>query len=110
MNEEKDMINTGHEPEWIRPDDRDFFELYANMMHIMWTLDDVTVRIGQLVPDPETASRKPPFKPVVEETGAVTFPWRGAKMLRDQLTKVIESYEKVNGEIKLEVKLPPTPE
>jgi hypothetical protein len=43
---------------------------------------------------------------VNEERAAITFPWRHAKLLRDQLTTIIEAFEKANGPIKLDPKLP----
>jgi hypothetical protein len=82
------------------------FETYANNIHIMWSKDDLRVRLAQMVESPETPNPGADFRAATEERAAVTFSWRGAKLLRDQLTKVIEAYEKVNGEIKVDVVLP----
>lgn len=84
-------------------------EFYANMSHITWTLDDLRVRLGQLVNSPETPNPGHGFKAVAEERVAISFSWRVAVMLRDQLTALIKSYEDVNGPIKTDLKLPPSP-
>jgi hypothetical protein len=84
-------------------------EVYANMTHLTWSLDDVRVRLGQIVESPDTPNPGPTLKPVSEERAAVTFTWRGAKFFRNQLTSIIDSYEKTNGEIKLDVALAPIP-
>ena len=81
-------------------------EIYANMMHVTWTLDDLRVRIGQVIDSPETPNPGVGFKGVTQERAAVTFSWRNAKLLRDQLSQVIDLYEKVNGEIKVDLVLP----
>lgn len=80
------------------------------MTHIVWSLDDVRVRLGQIIDSPETPNPGPDFKAVSEERVAVTFSWRGAKFFRDQLSAIIDSYEKVNGEIKLDIALAPSPD
>jgi hypothetical protein len=90
---------------WIKSPDG-IIEIYANMMHATWTLDDLRIRIGQVIDSPETPNPGKEFKGVVQETAAVTFGWRNAKLLRDQLSEVIELYEKVNGEINIEIILP----
>lgn len=81
-------------------------DIYANQAHVTWTLDDVRVRLGQVVDSPETPNPGLGFLGVTEVTAAVTFSWRNAKLLRDSLTKIIEAYEAVNGEIKTEPTLP----
>jgi hypothetical protein len=81
-------------------------EVYANAAHVTWTQDDVRIRLGQLVDDPETPNPGPEFRGANEERAAITFPWRHAKLLRDQLTTVIDAFEKANGPIKIDVKLP----
>jgi hypothetical protein len=80
-------------------------EVYANEVNLMWTLEDVRVRVGQLINSPET-SNPLVFTPVVEERAAVTFPWRSAKLFNMQLAKLIERYESANGPIKTDLKLP----
>jgi hypothetical protein len=84
------------------------FDVYANMAHLTWSLDDLRIRLAQLVTSPETRDPGTKYVGVAEERAAVTLTWRVAKILRDQLTAIIESFEKDNGEIKLEVKLPPS--
>jgi hypothetical protein len=79
-------------------------EVYSNMVHLTWSLDDVRIRFAQMVP--ETPNPGEIFGAVAEERAAATLTWRGAKLLRDQLSIVIDNYEKVNGEIKTNIKLP----
>jgi hypothetical protein len=83
-------------------------DIYSNNVHVTWTLDDVRLRIGQIVDNPETPTPGDGFKGAVEERAALTFTWRNAKLIRDQLTKLIDSYEKINGEINVDVTLPPS--
>lgn len=87
---------------WVRSKDN-IPEIYSNFTHSSWTLFDIRVRFGQLVP---TTEDKSGF--VVEERAAVTFSWNQAKNVRDLLTQLIDSFEKVNGEIK-PLKLAPDP-
>jgi hypothetical protein len=84
-------------------------EFYANMSHITWTLDDLRIRLGQLVDSPETPNPGGGFKAVAEERTAITFSWRAAVMLRDQLIALVKAYEDLNGPIKTDLKLPPPP-
>jgi hypothetical protein len=90
--------------EWINSPDG-VLNVYANSAHVTWSLDDVRIRLGQLVTSPETPSPGPNFKSVVEERAAVTFSWRNAKLIANQLALLIANYEKVNGEIVLNPKL-----
>jgi hypothetical protein len=90
---------------WIKSP-KGICEVYANTMHVTWSLDDVRVRLGQMVDSPETPNPGPGFAGAIEERAAVTFTWRGAKILHHQLAAIIESYETVNGPIDLDVKLP----
>jgi hypothetical protein len=83
-------------------------EVYANNIHLVWTLDDVRIRLAQLVDNPEKPAPTSGFNGANVERAAVTMPWRTAKMLRDQLTKIISAHESVNGEIKVDVKLAQT--
>lgn len=94
--------------EWVRSKDG-VFEVYANMSHITWTLDDVRIRLAQLVAHPDAGTPGRNYKAVAEERAAVTFTWRAALLLRDQLALLIKSYEDKNGAIKTDVKLPPAP-
>jgi len=88
---------------WIKSD-KPVPEIYTNFAHVSWTLFDVRVSLGELVPVAPGQSTE--F--VVQERGAVTFAWPEAKILRDTLTALVESYEKTNGEIK-PLKIPPDP-
>jgi hypothetical protein len=84
-------------------------EIYANLANLQWSLDDVRVRLAQLVNDPSRPTPGPVFAAAAEERAAVTMSWRNAKLLRNQLDNLIGNYEKVNGEIVTDVKLA-TPE
>jgi len=79
-------------------------ELYTNYIHTSWTLYDVSLLLGQLVPAGKELNEG--FR--VEKRGVVTMAWPQAKALRDTLTAVVASYEKENGEIN-PIKLPPVP-
>lgn len=81
-------------------------EVYANSLHITWTLDDVRIRLAQVVNSPETPNPGPQFIGVNEERAALTISWRMAKLLRDQLILSINNFEKTNGPIKVDVTLP----
>jgi hypothetical protein len=93
-------------PDWITPEEG-VFDVYANTAHLTWTLDDVRIRFAQLVTSPDSPNPGKEFVGVVEERVAVTFSWRNAVIFRDGLSKMIEAYEKVNGPIKVDIKLPP---
>ena len=80
-------------------------EIYTNFMHASWTLYDVRFQFGQLIPAAPGVSND--F--LVEEQIAVTLPWAQAKNLRDLLIRLVESYEKANGEIK-PLNLTPAPD
>jgi hypothetical protein len=81
-------------------------EIYTNYTHMSWTLFDVRIRLGHLVSADPTSEISTQF--VVEELGAVTFSWPQAKFIRDQLARLVASFEETNGEIK-PLKLPPDP-
>jgi hypothetical protein len=83
------------------------YDVYANATHVTWSVDDVRIRLGQIVDSPATPNPGPDFVGAVEERAAVTFSWRSAKLMRDQLTAAIGHYEEVNGPIKVDLKLPP---
>ena len=80
-------------------------EVYANTSNIQWTLDDVRVRLAQLITSPTHRTPGPVFTAIAEERAAITFSWRNAKLLRNQLNDLIENYEKVNGVIVTDIKL-----
>jgi hypothetical protein len=81
-------------------------EVYANSVHITWSQDDVRIRVGQVVDHPETPDPGSSFRGAIEERAAITVSWRGAKLLRDQLSTVIAHFEETNEVIKVDVKLP----
>jgi hypothetical protein len=83
-------------------------EVYANNLHIMWSKDDVRIRLAQMIPSPETLDPGVDFQGANEERAAVTLTWRLAKVLRDSLSRAIDGYEKVNGEINIDIQLPPS--
>lgn len=83
------------------------FNVYANSVHITWSVDDLRLRLGQVVDAPGTPNPGKDFRGAIEERAAVTISWRMAKALRDQLTAAIGNYEKTNGTIKIDAKLPP---
>jgi hypothetical protein len=92
---------------WVKSADG-IVQIYANMAHITWSLDDIRIRLAQLVTSDETRTPGPVYTAVAEERAAVTFTWRNAKVLRDQLTQAIDNFEKTNGVIKMDTKLPPS--
>ena len=81
-------------------------EIYTNYTHVSWTLFDVRLRLGHLVGADPSSEVSTQF--VAEELRAVTFSWPQAKFIRDQLTKLVASFEETNVEIK-PLKLPPDP-
>jgi|HubBroStandDraft_6_1064221.scaffolds.fasta_scaffold1117993_1 hypothetical protein len=93
-------------PDWVKSPGG-VLDFYANTAHLTWSLDDVRVRFAHLIDSPKTPNPGPGFIGVAEEKVAITFSWRNAVVLRDGLNKLIESYEKTNGPINLEIKLPP---
>ncbi|HEY1937646.1 MAG TPA: DUF3467 domain-containing protein [Candidatus Angelobacter sp.] len=88
---------------WIPPRDGILRNIYANVALTSWTLFDVRVRLGQLIP---ASDYEGDF--VIEEQGTVTFSWHEAKILRDGLNDLLMEYEKANGELKQQ-KLTPAP-
>lgn len=86
------------------------FETYANTLHLNWSLDDVRLRLGQVINSPDTPNPGPELVAIIEERAAVTFSWRNAIVLRDQLSLLIDSYERVNGLVNRHVKLAPPAE
>ena len=90
---------------FVQPEDG-VFEIYANIVDVLWTRFDVRVRLAQVVPDPPDAPAGNSW--VAEERAAVTFTWPAAKMMRDILTDLVARYEAANGEIKPPV-LPDAP-
>jgi len=103
------MSNTDQDQQpklpWIKSPNG-VIDIYTNSAHLTWSVDDVRIRLAQIIDNPETPNPGRGFRGAQEERAAVTFTWRVAKVLRDQLTKAIEAFEEVNGEIKVDVKLP----
>jgi len=99
---------------WIPARDGSFIEIYGNFAHASWTLFDVRIKVGHLIPSeesPDPIDDKDSLNPkgfVIEQLAAITIAWPQAKYLRDVLTRLVASYEEVNGEIK-PLKLPPDP-
>jgi hypothetical protein len=91
--------------QWIKSPDG-VSEVYANLMHITWSVDDVRIRLAQMVDSPETPNPGKGFSGAAQERAAVTFSWRSAKILRDELASAIENYEKTNGPINVDLRLP----
>jgi hypothetical protein len=91
--------------QWVESPDG-VFEVYANLMHVTWSVDDVRVRLAQMVNSPETLTPGEGFHGVAQERAAVTFSWRGAKILRDELISAVDSFEATNGPINVELRLP----
>jgi hypothetical protein len=60
------------------------------------------------VTSPESREPGSKYVGIAEERAAVTMTWRNAKIFRDNLTAVIDNFEKTNSEIKIDVKLPPS--
>jgi hypothetical protein len=94
-------------PKWMKSPEG-VPDFYANTAHLTWSLDDVRVRFAILVESPETPNPGPEFIGAAQERVAVTFSWRNAVVFRDALSRVIESYEKTNGPIRTDIKLPPS--
>jgi hypothetical protein len=101
MDEEKKQPETPVKFEWSKRKEGTP-EIYSNYVNASWTLFDVRIVLGQLVPLNSGGGAE--F--VVEERAAITVAWPEAKILRDALTDLVARYEKVNGEIK-PLKLPP---
>lgn len=95
-------INKQTGPKWVRLEDS--VETYSNQYFLDWSITDVRVRFGQMVPtqsDPGTV----PY--VIEEHAAITLPWPQVKALRDSLNDAVSRYEKANGPLDLpNLKLP----
>ena len=93
--------------QWVESPDG-IFEMYVNMAHVTWSVDDVRIRLAQMVASPDSRNPGPSYVAVVEERAAITLTWHNAKIFRDQLIGAIDNYEKTNGEIKMDLKLPPS--
>jgi len=103
MDDEKKTPDEKRKFKWIAPRDGVLRDIYGNFSHASWTLFDVRLRVGQLIPVNDSGSEF-----VVEERATVTVSWPHAKNLRDMFTSLVASYEATNGEI-VPLKLPPDP-
>jgi hypothetical protein len=77
------------------------FEAYANVTDADWSLTDVTLRFMQLIylaKEEGATTRNRDL--VVLERADITIPWWQAKVLASTLTKLVQSYEAVNGELR----------
>jgi hypothetical protein len=90
-------------PKWVKSP-TGVAEYYVNTSLVMWSLDDVRFRLGQLVNAVDDSSDED-FVAAAQERAAVTMSWRNAKVLRNQLDNLIKLYEDVNGEINVDPKL-----
>lgn len=90
---------------WIKSP-KGIFEIYANSTHITWSLDDVRIRLGQVIDSPETPTPGMNFRGAIEERAALTITWRNAKLAAYELMRAVQHYEETNGEISMDVKLP----
>lgn len=83
---------------WIATEEG-ILDVYSNFNHVNWSVFDVRIRFGQIIPDPS----KPPETAtwVIEERAAMTLAWGQAKGLRDMLSEAIRRYEDLNGEIQV---------
>ena len=89
---------------WVKPP-QGVLDTYANQSHLNWSLDDVRLRFAQIGESGDDTGPGAQIVPVNIEKAAVTMSWRNAKILLNQLSRVISNYEKANGEIKIDVKL-----
>jgi hypothetical protein len=81
-------------------------DIYANLAAIQWSLDDVRVRLAQMVNSPETPNPGDDIVAIAQEKAAITVTWRGAKIMAERLAEAVKSYERVNGEILVDLELP----
>lgn len=95
----------------VHPEDG-LFESYANIVDGDWTLTDVTLRFMQLIHTPrEESATNSNRELIMLEKANITIPWWTAKIGAQMLTRLIQAYESVNGEIKKPelARLPETP-
>lgn len=79
------------------PSEKGIAEVYANIINVNWSLYDVRLRVGQIVPSRDNS------KFIVEERAAVTIPWHSMKHLHFVIGDLIARYERANGELKAPV-------
>ena len=102
------IVNADENTPIEQPEEGIFMD-YANVVNLDWTLYDLRIRFGELmqVLDDDAPSWGNQHG-VVLEKAAIRIPWHQAKVLAGLLTRVVESYERVNGELK-PIQLPPAP-
>lgn len=83
---------------WVQTDEG-VCDVYSNFLNLNWTLYDIRIRFGQIIPNPEQQPDVALW--AINEWAAVTMPWGQAKALRDMLNEAVLKYEAVNGEITL---------
>jgi hypothetical protein len=105
--EETESLKDAKKLPWVKSPNG-VFEVYANNLHLTWSIDDVRIRLAQVVDNPETPDPGSSFRGAAEERAAITMSWRLAAMLRNQLSNAIENYEKTNGPININAKLAPS--
>jgi hypothetical protein len=81
--------------DWVQPA-KGVLETYSNFINASWAPDDVRLRFGTLLPDPNGIG----VNWTIEERVAVTLSWARAKDLRDLLVELIAKYEAKNGEVR----------
>lgn len=73
--------------------------IYSNHLQALWTPSDVRIRFGELIRI--TNAEDGPRVFTIEDRAAVTLSWTQAKYLHNVLAKIIDDYEKLNGELKV---------
>ncbi|MBV9075530.1 MAG: DUF3467 domain-containing protein [Acidobacteria bacterium] len=68
--------------------------MYCNYFNVNWSLYDVRIQFGQLIPDDQQK------EVVALENASVTMSWHEAKLFKDFLANAIERFEKANYELK----------
>jgi hypothetical protein len=101
MEEEQKQSEPAAKFDWVKSK-QGTPEIYGNYLHVSWTLFDVRLLVGQLIPSGPNLTAA--F--FAEERVAVTLAWPEVKILRDMVADLVAKYEKVNGEIK-PLTLPP---
>ena len=86
------------ETKWVRREDS--AEVYANFFFTNWTINDIRIRFGQLIPTDKTTPEGKP-ESVSEEQASVTISFVTAKALAIHLAELVEKQEKANGPIDL---------
>jgi hypothetical protein len=104
MAKDKESASESNKFPFVKPDEG-IFQAYSNYIDAAWTLFDVTIRFGQVVPLPSEVGQ-PKFE--AEENARITVAWPEAKYLATILADLVKRFEGVNGEIQ-PLKLAPSP-